>query len=203
MATRSNSDPLLESPYRDRIITIPNIICAVRLAGALSLIGVAMTDNPRLFVGIFTALSLSDWIDGKLARWLNQRSDFGARLDSLADSVLYGALLFGSCWLRWTVLKSEAPWWIAAVISYVLTSSLGVWKYGKIPSYHTYGAKTSQWLTLAAAVFLLLDLSVWPLRIAMLAVVLTNLEAMIITWHLPEWRADVLTVFHILPSRKQ
>lgn len=201
MPTSSNSDSVVESPYRDRIITIPNIICAFRLAGAVSLSGIALTDNPRLFAGIFTVLSLSDWIDGKLARWLNQRSDFGARLDSLADSVLYGALFLGSCWLRWGGLKSEAPWWIVALLSYVLTTSLGLWKYGKIPSYHTYGAKTSQWLTLVGADCLLLDYSVWPLRVAMVAVTLTNLEAMIITWHLKEWRADVLTVFHLRPGR--
>jgi cardiolipin synthase len=203
MPTSSKTDSVVESPYRDRIITIPNIICAFRLAGAVSLCGFALTDNPRLFAAIFTVLSLSDWIDGKLARWLNQRSDFGARLDSLADSVLYGALLFGCCWLRWEVLRPEAPWWIVALLSYVLTTALGLWKYGKIPSYHTYGAKTSQWLTLAGGVCVLLDYSVWPLRVAMVAVTLTNLEAMIITWHLKEWRADVPTVFHLLPERRK
>jgi cardiolipin synthase len=185
-------------PYQNRIVTIPNIICAVRLAGSIALFGFALTNNPGLFAVLFTLLSLSDWIDGKLARWLNQRSDFGARFDSFADSVLYAALFFGLFWLRWDVVKTEAVWWILAFLSYLLTTLYGLWKYGKVPSYHTYGAKTSQWLVLTGAVTLLLDYSIWPFRIAMIAVTLTNLEATAITWHLKEWRADVLTILHIL-----
>ena len=140
------------------------------------------------------------WIDGKLARWLNQRSDFGARLDSLADSVLYAALFCGIAWIRWDVLRSETLWWCAAFLSYVMTTSAGLWKYGKVPSYHTYGAKTSQWLILAGAVCLLLDYSIWPFRIAMAGVTLTNVEAMAITWAGPlrpggwparAWRASL------------
>ena len=187
-------------PYQDRIVTIPNIICAVRFAGSIALFGFALANNPGLFAGLFTLLSLSDWIDGKLARWLNQRSDFGARLDSFADSVLYAALFFGLFWLRWNVLKTEAGWWIVAFLSYVLTTSYGLWKFGKVPSYHTYAAKTSQWLILVGAVAMLLNYSSWPFRIAMIGVTLTNLEATAMTWYLKEWRADVLTILHVLPK---
>lgn len=192
-----------DSLYRNRIVTIPNIICIVRLVGALSLFYFAITQNLGYFVGIFVVLSLSDWVDGRLARWLKQRSDFGARLDSFADSVLYGSLLFGLLWMKGEVLRQEAVWWIVGILSYVLTTGAGLWKYGRVPSYHTYGAKISQWLVLVGAVCLLLDYSLWPFRIAMLAGTLTNLEATAITWYLPEWRADVLTLFHVLPSRNE
>lgn len=190
-------------PYRDRVVTIPNIICALRLAGAVVLFGLALTENSGLFAGLFTILSLSDWIDGKLARWLNQRSDFGARFDSFADAVLYAALFFGLFWLRWSVLKAEAGWWTMAFLSYLLTTLFGLWKYGRIPSYHTYGAKASQWLILVGAVALFLEYSIWPFRIAMLGVTLTNLEATVMTWYLKDWRADVLTILHILQERSR
>ena len=203
VATCAPSDSAANEPYRDRMVTIPNIICGLRLAGAIALFGFALTENAGLFAGLFTILSLSDWIDGKLARWLNQRSDFGARFDSFADSVLYAALFFGMFWLRWEILKSEAGWWIVAFLSYLLTTSFGLWKYGKIPSYHTWSAKISQWLILVGAVALLLDFSIWPFRIAMLGVVLTNLEATAMTWYLKDWRADVLTILHVLQERNR
>lgn len=114
-------------------------------------------------------------IDGKLARWLHQRSDFGARLDSFADAVLYGGLFFGLFWFRGEVLYHEAVWWIVGLLSYLLTTGTGLWKYGRVPSYHTYGAKISQWLVLAGAICLLLDYSIWPFRVAMVLVTLTNL----------------------------
>jgi len=185
-----------DNPMRDRILTIPNVICFVRLLGALSLIYFALANKTLVFTCVFVGLSLSDWIDGRLARWLNQRSDFGARLDSFADSVLYGSLLFGMIWMRWDVLQYEAFWWITGLCSYALTTGAGLWKYGRIPSYHTYGAKITQWLILLGAVCLLLDFSIWPFRIAILAGTITNLEATAITWILPEWRADVLSLSH-------
>lgn len=202
MTTLREPDCAENSPYRDRIVTIPNIICALRLLGSIVLFGVAINSKPQLFAVIFIVLSLSDWIDGKLARWLNQRSEFGARFDSFADSVLYGALFFGLFWLKWNVMKAEAAWWIVALLSYVLTTSFGLCKFGKIPSYHTYGAKTTQWLILGAALALLLDYSTWPYRIAMIGVTLTNLEATAMTWILKEWRADVLTILHVLPGSR-
>jgi len=185
-----------DNPMRHRILTIPNVICFIRLLGALSLIYFAIANKTLIFTVIFVCLSLSDWIDGRLARWLNQRSEFGARLDSFADSVLYGSLLFGMIWLRWDVLQHEAVWWIMGLCSYALTTGAGLWKYGRIPSYHTRGAKITQWLILFGAVSLLLDFSTWPFRIAMLAGIITNLEATAITWILSKWRADVLSVSH-------
>ncbi len=206
MTPDSRSDELSggsDDAYRDRIATIPNIVCMVRLVGAFSLFYFAITQSIGYFMGVFVILSLSDWIDGRLARWLKQRSDFGARLDSFADSVLYGSLFFGMFWLKGEVLRQEAVWWLVGILSYVLTTGAGLWKYGRVPSYHTYGAKISQWLVLAGAVCLLLDYSVWPFRVAMLAGTLTNLEAIAITWRLPEWRADVLTYFHALPQTER
>jgi len=185
-----------DSAMRKRILTIPNVICFGRLIGALSLIYFAIAEQTIVFTVVFVILSLSDWVDGRLARWLNQRSDFGARLDSFADSVLYCSLLFGMIWLRWDVLRLEAGWWVAGLGSYVLTTSAGLWKYRRIPSYHTRAAKITQWLILLGAVSLLMDFSIWPFRLAMLAGTLTNFEATVITWILAEWHADVLTLDH-------
>jgi len=185
-----------DQPYKDRYLTIPNVICFGRIVGSLGLIGVAVAGYPRMFVGGFIALSLSDWVDGKLARWLNQRSDFGARLDSASDSVLYACLLVGCFILKWDVLQNELLLIGLGVSSYVLTSGYGLWKYGRIPSYHTYGAKSTQWLILFGAVAMLLDMSIWPLRVAIVAGTLTNLEATAMTHLLPVWTADLLSIFH-------
>lgn len=201
--TEPEDDSVANSPSRDSIVTIPNAICAFRLLGAISLFGFALTNNPRLFAGLYTILSLSDWIDGKLARWLNQRSVFGARFDSIADTVMFSSLLFGIAWLRTDVLRDEAAWWVTGLLSFVLSSAAGLWKFGKMPAYHTYGAKLSNWLVLIGAVCLLLDFSIWPFRIAMLAGTLTNLETTAMTWCLKEWRSDILTILHVIPQRNK
>ena len=191
-----------EGKFKNFYVTVPNVICTIRLIGSIGLFALALQNNLEWFTGVFVALSLSDTIDGRIARWLKQRSDFGARLDSFADSVLYGAMFFGLFWFRGEVLVQEAGWWIVGLLSYLMTTGAGLWKYGRVPSYHTYGAKISQWFVLAGAVCLLLDYTLWPFRVAMFLVTLTNLEATAITWIQPKWKADVLTIRHVLYPKK-
>ncbi len=187
--------------YKDAIITIPNIICFVRLLGAFVLFAFAIAGWRNWFVGLILILSLSDWVDGKLARWLHQRSDFGARLDSFADATLYAGLIGGSLLLCWETLRPEWIWLVIGLGSYALTTGVGLWKFGRVPSYHTYGAKASNWLALIAGASLVMGWSIWPMRVAIIAVTLTNLETTAMTCVLKEWRADVLSLFHIWPEK--
>ena len=202
-STKTPVEPEPRDPkFKHSIITIPNLICFARLAGALVLVAFAVWGWRYEFVGLFIVLSFSDWIDGRLARWLHQRSDFGARLDSTADAVLYAALVGGALLLSWKTLRHELIWISVGIASYVLTTGAGLCKYGRVPSYHTYGAKGTQWIALVAGICAVLEWSVWPLRIASIALVLTNLEATAITFKLKEWRADVLSFFHVWPIDK-
>lgn len=190
-----------DEQYKDSILTVPNVICFIRIVGSFVLIGFAMANWRYLFVGLFLTLSISDWIDGKLARWLHQRSDFGARLDSTADAALYVGLLGGMVILCWSSLQHELVWLAVGISSYAMTTGFGLWKYGRVPSYHTYGAKFTQWLALIAGFCFVLGWAAWPLRLAMISVTLTNIEATLITCVLKEWQADVLTLFHVWPNR--
>ncbi|MEO2024551.1 MAG: CDP-alcohol phosphatidyltransferase family protein [Fuerstiella sp.] len=205
--TKLPDDPLssngqdLPSPFKDRYLTIPNVICFARIIGSLALILVSAAGHVNVFVIGYVVFSLSDWVDGWLARWLNQRSDFGARLDSASDAVLNACLLIGSLILKWDVLQGELAWLLMAITSYAVSMSYGLWKYGRFPSYHTYGAKMTNYLVLGGAVAMLLDWAIWPLRIAAVAGTMANLEAIAITFVLPTWRADMLTLLRVLPGR--
>ena len=95
----STSEPDRDDPFRHRIVTVPNIICLIRFFGAVGMLGLAYMNYSRSFALVFTLMSLIDWIDGRLARLLNHRSDFGARLDRFVDSRLYLCLFFGMVWL--------------------------------------------------------------------------------------------------------
>ena len=72
---------------------------------------------------------MTDWVDGKLAILLNQRSVFGARLDSWADAALYAALLLGAAMMRGATLGSELAWIIPAVATYLISTAADLWKY--------------------------------------------------------------------------
>ena len=190
----------------DRLVTIPNIICVIRLFGSVVLVVLAATGNSTAFLWLFVALAMSDWVDGKLARLLNQRSVWGPRLDSWADAALYVALLIGALILHGDTLRSEWAWIVPALASYALSTGAGFWKYRRWPSYHTRAAKISWFLILVGAVCMLGQWELWelwPLRIALVAITLTNLEALLITILSPHRRVDIETVLTILRERKK
>ena len=100
----------------DRLLTIPNLLSVLRLAGVplfLYLLLVPRADGWALLVLVFAGLS--DWLDGKLARWLNQMSKLGALLDPAADR------LYVFCTLLAFVVRDIVPLWIALVLVIVRT----------------------------------------------------------------------------------
>lgn len=95
----------------DRLLTIPNLLSVLRLAGVplfLYLLLGPRADGWALLVLVFAGVS--DWLDGKLARWLDQTSRLGALLDPAADR------LYVFCTLLAFVIRDIVPLWIALVL---------------------------------------------------------------------------------------
>jgi CDP-diacylglycerol--glycerol-3-phosphate 3-phosphatidyltransferase len=187
----------------NRLLTIPNALCMIRLLGAFVLPVLAVANQPVAFVITYLVLTSTDWIDGKLARWLNQTSKIGPKLDTVADVTMYGGLLFGLVWLYGGTLVSEAMLLGTGLVSYAGSCLASLIKFRRLPSYHTRAAKISWFVVLIAVVALFLDWSIWPLRVACMAVVLTNLESILITVVLPKKQNDVPSIFHAILWPKQ
>jgi cardiolipin synthase (CMP-forming) len=78
--------------------TIPTLLTWARIAAIPLLVGVFyLPFEPALrnlvATAMFVVFALTDWLDGYLARKLNQTSAFGAFLDPVADKILICASL--------------------------------------------------------------------------------------------------------------
>lgn len=186
---------------RSGLWTIPNFLSAIRLVGSFVLIGLAWVEEPMAVLVLFVALEMTDWFDGRLAVALNQRTVFGARLDSLADVSLAGATLFAGLWLHWAALAPEFPFITTAIGLYGVSSLYGLRKFGSIPTYHTFGAKKCWGLITIGIVCIFGGWATWPFRVAMIAVTLTNLEAILITRVLDQPCVDVTSLYHVLREK--
>ena len=192
---------LPDDPQPRTRFNVPNTFCAIRLVGSVVLVALVLLGYAVPFLAVFLFLAFTDWIDGKLAVWLDQRTTFGARLDSVADAAMYGALLFGCIWFQADVVRAEAPWIAAALVCYLVSCMTAVFKFGRLPSHHTYTAKAAWALTVLAAIALLSNWEVWPLRVAAVAVAVANLESTAITLLTNRWQADVPSVWCVLRKR--
>ena len=79
-------------------LTIPTLLTWARIAAIPLIVGVyyldwAMPTKNLVATVLFVLFALTDWLDGYLARKLNQTSAFGAFLDPVADKILICASL--------------------------------------------------------------------------------------------------------------
>jgi cardiolipin synthase (CMP-forming) len=80
------------------LITIPTIMTLTRIVAIPLIVGVfylplAEAHRNLIATVMFVVFALTDWLDGFLARKLNQTSSFGAFLDPVADKFLVCASL--------------------------------------------------------------------------------------------------------------
>ncbi len=98
---------------RDRILTIPNLLSLSRLPLAVLLFASIAYEYWLVGLIIFAIASLTDWLDGFLARKLNQQSALGRNLDPLIDKVLVGGAFIYLMPVKGAELL---PWMVTVVI---------------------------------------------------------------------------------------
>ncbi|HZT63268.1 MAG TPA: CDP-diacylglycerol--glycerol-3-phosphate 3-phosphatidyltransferase [Burkholderiales bacterium] len=89
-------------------LNVPNLLTWLRIMTIPLVIGVFYVPEPWLSSWhqnliatiLFIAAAITDWLDGYLARRLNQTSAFGAFLDPVADKLMVAAALIVLVWLQ-------------------------------------------------------------------------------------------------------
>ena len=103
------------SDIGERIWTIPNAISLARLIGVpvflWLVLGVDSKAGDWWAIGLLIAASASDWLDGKIARALNQQSRLGELLDPAADRLYIVATIVA------LAVRAIIPWWLVAILA--------------------------------------------------------------------------------------
>jgi cardiolipin synthase len=119
-----------------RVWTIPNILSFFRLALVPVFLVFVITGEDALALLVLVVSSITDFLDGWLARRLDQISRLGQLLDPAADRLYIFAALIGLAW------REVIPWWLVAVIVArdVMLAVLGVilanHGFGPLPVHH-------------------------------------------------------------------
>ena len=92
----------------DRVLTWPNLLSIARLCGVPVFLWLVLGPEWDGWALVLLMVSgITDWLDGKLARTLNQSSKLGQILDPVADR----------CYIRAVVvalaIRDIIPWWLA------------------------------------------------------------------------------------------
>ena len=151
---------------------IPNVLSLVRLI--LSLILICFFSNHAVFIILYLLAGFTDFLDGFLARKLNAESEFGARIDSIADTFFYLILcLFLISEFR-EILSGYFLMILIIFTIRLINILLGLYKYKKLVMLHTIGNKLAGFLIFTIPLLLisnLTELLIWIVGIAALAAI--------------------------------
>jgi CDP-diacylglycerol--glycerol-3-phosphate 3-phosphatidyltransferase len=182
---------------------IPSILVGIRLAIAPLLVLEAVDHDTTIWfvIGYIIAI-LSDIFDGIIARRLGVSTVELRQADSWADIFLFICLAI-STWLVYphVLIDFKIPLFLALAAQLILFT-ISLIKFKKLPSFHTYTAKTWGLMLLIATVSLFGFNYDEPLWLPIIFCWINSIEEIAMTLLLPEWKCDVLSIFHALNLRR-
>lgn len=139
-------DPMADPPSPSRLWNLPNALTMLRLVlvpvfGYLLLMDGGENATARWWAAVvFVVASVTDLLDGWIARKRNLVTTFGKVADPIADKALTGVALLGLSYL------GELPWWVTIVILgreiSITLARFFVIRHGVIPASRGGKAKT-------------------------------------------------------------
>ncbi len=133
----------------NRVLTVPNLVSFIRLIGVGVFWWVILVEeNIVAAAWLIFLVGWTDWIDGYLARKLNQVSELGKALDPIADRLMIVSAVLGGMIIDVVPLGIGIPLLlreaIMAVVALVLVSrgggTLPVRDMGKLATFIIYGS---------------------------------------------------------------
>jgi cardiolipin synthase len=147
-----------QKPFREELMTVPNMLSILRLILVPVFLVLLLSNNSAWALITLVVASATDYLDGLLARVLNQQTRLGQLLDPAADRLYILATLVGLAYTQ------HIPVWVPFVIvsrdvllaaTYPTLAKLG---YGPLPVHYLGKAGT---FALLYAFPLLLMADVW------------------------------------------
>ena len=120
----------------DRVLTVPNALSALRILLVPVFLVLVLTERDVAALVVIIISSLSDFLDGIIARRFSQITKLGQLLDPAADRLFIFAAVIA------LAVREVVPWWVVAVIvgRDVFLAALGIvlaqHGYGPLPVHH-------------------------------------------------------------------
>ena len=180
----------------------PNRVTASRIILMPAVLASALAGARAWFGGLLALALFTDVLDGYLARRLNAYSQFGRKLDSIADYMTLFVGLIGVTLLWPDVVRREWPWFAAVMGSFFIAMIFSFVRLGRAPCYHTWASKGTVAGCALSLIPLLQGWTATPAHIVASLQVLVGVEeiaiALMIPWHVGE----MPTVWHAWRLRK-
>lgn len=158
-----------------------------------------------IFRWLLIANFLTDALDGYLARKLKATSVLGSKLDSIGDDLTILAAVIGLWVARSEFIKAEMITFLIPLAIFFLQMGSAYFRYGRMTSFHTYGAKAAAILQgfFLCAMFLFDQPVYWLFYVTAFVTTVELIEEIVIVFLLKEWKTNVKGVYWALSEINQ
>jgi phosphatidylglycerophosphate synthase len=180
----------------------PNLLSGTRIALMPAVLMAAIMGSKLWFLVLVAASLFTDALDGFLARRLNAFSDFGRKLDSVADYLTMLIGIAGIALLWPEIMQRELLWVVTGLAAFLAVVVFGIVRLGRVPCYHTWATKVGVIGCAFSMIPLLADWSPVPFRAMIVLQIFAGIEEMIITVLLPAHTGEIATLWHAVRQRR-
>lgn len=141
----------------------------------------------------------TDILDGFIARRLKWESEFGARLDSLADLGSYAMAFWGMLSLEYAFCSNHANYFFIIIGIKILTQIVSIIRFQKFPSLHLYSNKFAGYVQ---GFFMLFYYMGWEVELyftfMFCVTCVAEVEAILVLLFIPAMRSNLQGIYWML-----
>jgi cardiolipin synthase (CMP-forming) len=181
---------------------IPNILSFWRLLTFPVLLWLIYKHNDTAFIILISVNLVTDVLDGLIARLFKLQTEFGARLDSIADITTYIAAFAGLLTFEPEFVTAHKPEFILLLVLWCLAYIVSLVRFRKPPHLHLYSTKISGYLQ---GIFLFIifnwEVPAWYFYFMWGFSIVAFLEEVVIVTFIPELRSNAKGMYWMMKEK--
>jgi len=188
---------------KNNIYTLPNFLSFYRLLMFPYIFYLAITQQETIFAILLTINLITDVLDGLIARCFNMQTEFGARLDSIADFGTYIAAIAGVFFFKASDFQPHLVSFFVFIFLLCFAHILSLIKFRRLPSLHLYSWKIGGYIQ-GAFFIVLFVFGFYPLfyYIVIIWGILAFCEHIIIQLIIKQMQSNAKGLYWVLKNKK-
>ena len=185
-------------------INLPNIITFCRIVLLPVMLFSVFKNNEFLFKWLLLVALISDILDGLIARLLKIQTDFGARLDSIADLGMYISAVTGILKFQFVFVKENFVMILIVLSFFILARILTFIRYKKFfNNFHSYLSKAMAYFQgIFIMILFFFGFKPYLFYPACFIGIIANMEEYLLLYFLPVEGSNVKGLYWVLKQKK-
>ncbi len=188
----------------DRKWNIPNVLSAYRLLALPFIVWTIVLCDKQVYILLLSINLITDILDGFIARRFNMETEFGARLDSLADIGTYSMAFTGMIVLESDFVRVHWMEFTSLIVIYILVQLISLIRFKCMTSFHLYSSKVVGYVQgIFIFTYFVVGYEPWYFYLMLGLSYLNYAEELIIITRIPAMRSNVRGLYFMLKEHKR